>query len=77
MKEAFEKALEKKTQWIKDLENNFASNEKDYEDASNAHLYQIDKMMGKNGTGFSIYLELGIMVEKIPFVFQNKLSWSL
>jgi len=47
MKGAFEKAFDKKSQWIRDLEGALGKNEVDYEEATNSHLYQVDKMMGK------------------------------
>jgi len=46
MRAAFQKAYDKKSQWIQDLDKTLNGNEGDYLQATNAHLYSIDKMMG-------------------------------
>jgi hypothetical protein len=46
MQKAFERAYDKKSGLIDELENSMEQNEEEYDKAVDMHMYNIDRMMG-------------------------------
>ena len=46
MRNAFERAYDKKRNLMKDLRDSLDKNQQDYDSAVDSHMYKIDKMMG-------------------------------